>query len=154
MLDPNVRCVVEDSRPATPARHGPLGLHSGSRKTWGGWYRTTRVLRNALEQPPLWTDYLCVTPGWESSLVGGTMLLYDIFLSPLTEVFTSRLHLMWGKQFPAHRTGFQFNQLMERELFIPLPSTTSVFLQQHIHCGWVCTKCYNGLAIRATFIAC
>lgn len=47
-------------------------------------------------------------------------LSYDIFLSPLTEMFPFQLCLMWGKQFPAHMTGFQFNQLMERELLIPL----------------------------------
>lgn len=106
---------------STPARHGPLGLHSGSRKTWSGWYKTSPILRNVLEQPPLLTDYLCLTAGWWNSLVGGTMLSHDIFLSPLTEVFTSQWCLMWGKQFPAHRTRFQFNQLMEEELFIPLP---------------------------------
>lgn len=104
---------------STAAWHGPLGLHSGSQKTRGGWFKTTPVLRNVVEQPPLLTDYLCLTAGqWR--IVGGTMLSCDIFLSPLTEMFTSQLCLMWGKQSPAHRTGFQFNQLMEKELFIPL----------------------------------
>lgn len=45
---------------STPARHGPLGLHSGSRKTWGGWYKTAPILRNVLEQPPLLTQTTCV----------------------------------------------------------------------------------------------
>ncbi len=105
---------------STPARHGPLGLHSGSQKTWGGWYKTTPILRNVLEQPPLLTDCVLLLDG-EVVLLVGTVLSHDIFLSPLTEVFTSQWCLMWGKQFPAQRTRFQFNQLMEEELFIPLP---------------------------------
>lgn len=51
--------------------------------------------------------------------------------------------------------GFLFNQLMESELFISKqPALRHLHLpQHHIHCGRVCTKYYNGLAIRATFIA-
>lgn len=61
---------------------------------------------------------------------------------------------MRGKQVPAHRTEIQFNQLMESELSTPhpLPATKSIFLQQHIHYSRVCTKCFNGFAIRATII--
>lgn len=63
---------------------------------------------------------------------------------------------MWGKQVPAKGTGFQVNQLMEWELlspsYTPLPhpcllppqfSRSNTFTTL-----WVCTKCYNGLAIR------
>lgn len=51
--------------------------------------------------------------------------------------------------------GFLFNQLMESELFISKPPALRHLRlpQHHIHRGRVCTKYYNGLAIRATFIA-
>lgn len=104
--------------------------------------------------PLLLTHYLCLPARWGGSLVGITVLSFDISLSPITEVFTSRSYLMRGKQVPAHRTEIQFNQLMESELSTPhpLPATKSIFLQQHIHYSRVCTKCFNGFAIRATII--
>lgn len=116
MLDLNAECVVWDSWPATRAHHGPLGLHSGSRKTSDWIIQKKQRYLEMYSQPLLLTAYLCLTVWWSCATLG-----CDSFLSSLTEVFTFHLCWMWEKQFSTHRSWFQFNQLMERKLFTPPP---------------------------------
>ncbi len=139
---------------STPARHGPLGRHSGSRKTWGGWYKTTLVLRNVLEKPLLLIDYLCVTAA--RSLVWWHNAFILHFLEHtnrgayISVVFDVRQTIRSPQDWLPIQSANGKRTLQPPVCCLPPPpfSCSTTFTAADS------APCYNGLAIRATFIGC